>query len=244
VRALTARVAGALNDARWRHGVFWPLLVRTDRAWEEYVAGLSESGRRYLRKALKLNAGRTLRVVPFDGAQVRSFMDLWGRHYAFAPDFFSKLEALEKRGRMTCFAAVEGDRTVAVQLVETYGPYGRCHAPWFDKDALEASNLATFMWFGVLEHAMRERAFAWLDLGGGPLARLPSDHYKRRYAPEASPAVLRRCAACAFMFVVDPPRRHACPGCGTDAPLSWRGRAVLAVSRVPKPGRARTRRTA
>lgn len=247
---LTSRVGRALNDARWRHGVFWPLLVSTRRPWEEYLAALSESGRRYRRKAAKLNSDKAFAPAPFRPEEVRRFMDLWGRHFAFAPDYFDRLLRLEQQGRLACYAATAGGQTTALQLVEAYGPYGRCHAPWFDKDAHEESSLATYMWFSVIEHAVRAGRFEWLDLGGGPLSRLPEDHYKRRYGPDESGTFLRRCAPCGFMFVVDLARLRravACPSCGDGARVSWRGRAVLALSRVPKPGpsrRARTRRSA
>lgn len=248
---LLSRASAALNDARWRHGVFWPLLVSTRGRWEDYVERLSVNGRRYYRRAAKLNGEKAVRVVPFDRAQVASFMELWGRHFAFAPGYLSRLEALARRGRMTCFEARAGGTPVALQLVETYGPYGRCHAPWFDKPAHEAANLATFMWFAVIERAMRGGSFHWLDLGGGPASRLAPDHYKRRYAPEEGPRLLRRCPACAYMFVVEPESASgdlACPECGAACAVDWRARAVLAVSRLPSPAawraRARTTRSA
>lgn len=237
----------ALNAARWRHGVFWPVLVPTDRAWEEYLRGLSQHGRDNHKKAKALNAGVRFEAAAFSPERVRRFMDLWARHFRFPDGYLSRLEALAGAARLSCFEARAGGETIALQLVETYGPYGRCHAPWFDKAAFEKRLLATFMWFSLFEHAMRTRAYGWLDLWDGPPARLPPEHYKRRYRPLDDGSIVRACGTCAFMFVTEAARLRGplrCPSCAAPASVDWKGRAVLALSRLRKPAFARTRRPA
>jgi len=115
------------------------------------------------------------------------------------------------------FAAELNMEIISIHLVEKYGTYMRCQMPMYDKEIYHDRSLGTFMWFSLIKYAIEQHNIKYIDLGGGPLNKLPTYHYKRRYSPEDNKLLIRECYYCYYVFLFDPHHKRGeksiCPNC-------------------------------
>jgi hypothetical protein len=234
IKAVYRRARNALLESRWEEGLLLPILVRLDRTWQEYYEGLSKPARKNYKAAMGKNSDLTYESIEPDKETVKTFVDIWQKYYPFPKGELEKYMEIARKNWLLCFGARLNSNLMAIHLVEKYGTYLRCHAPWFDRELHEDRQLSTYMWFSLISHSLGDPDMKWLDLGGGPLHRLPQDHYKRRYNPEVTtPFFVKVCLNCSFHYLVDEKllhrRKMICPDCGNEEQLNLRRRLILSL---------------
>jgi len=178
-----------------------PLLIDVrSGSFETYLGSLAKTGRKNHRYAAKHNADLVYGPTPFDEVLISHFMRLWEqqdiegtrREWGFGLGF---LDLLHKHRKLLCLSATNADdprQVLALQFVEQHREYVFCHPPMYDKNLHADRYIAKFMWFGLIEYALKDPTIGWLDLGGGNqgtwkdllLDRERNDGYKWLYVAE------------------------------------------------------------
>jgi hypothetical protein len=232
IKAIYRKARLGLLESRWDEGLLLPILVRLDQSWQEYYEGLSKPARKNYKAAMRKNVDVSFESIEPNEDAITRFMDIWGKYYPFPEGELEKYMEIARKNWLLCFGARTNTQLIAIHLVEKYGAYLRCHAPWFERDTYHDRQLSTYMWFSLISCALRDPEAKWLDLGGGPLNRLPETHYKRRYNPErTAPFFVKICLDCSFHYLVDQKSLHRrkmiCPNCGNEEQLNLRRRFIL-----------------
>lgn len=232
-RRLVAKAIIGLREAQWKSGILWPILVNTSQTWDSYVNNLSKPAYKNYKKAKKENNDVAFTLHPFSQEVVFDFMNIWEKYNSFPRNYLERLKSLAKKKWLMSFVGTLKGELIILHLVEKYDGYVRCHAPWYDKYEYPKRNLSTFMWFSLIDYAINTNEIQWLDLGGGPLNRLPKDHYKRRYAPEDVTYFVAKCAVCQFMYLVEyeVKERGRCPHCYTEKHFGPKDFIILRLSK-------------
>lgn len=233
-RVLSSGTHRIVSDARWRHGVFWPVLVPVSDTWEKYQDSLSRPAKKNLRASLKANADLRYSDFSCDKREYDRFFDIWGRRFPFPDGERQKIWHMVESGRIDAYRAEGPDGVVGIHLVERFGRYARCHAPWFDFEQHEKRGLGSHFWFSLIQHSCSSGRYDWLDLGGGPIRKLNESHYKRRFSPVETSQFVRLCRSCGYNYLVPSrpmPAETHCPECGMHDPLRPIAHLALAISR-------------
>jgi hypothetical protein len=176
-----------------------------------------------MRTSAALNADCEYKLIEgFDRELVRRFISLWSNFYRTPPDFLETLTRTHENGWLRIRAAQVKDEYISIHLIEQYDRYALCHAPWFDRNAMRERSLGTHMWFRLIQQATEDPSIDFLDIGGGPVSSLPSDHYKRRYNPRDFGLRVKACLRCGYLKVFRDVREiMACSHCGASVGV-WR----------------------
>jgi len=153
-----------------------PLLVNVDSgSFADYIKSLAKTGKKNFKYVQKHNLDLTYTKIIFCPKLIDQFMDLWEQQEAagkrntwgISRGF---VELLDRKGNLLCFAAHKTDNkneVLSVHFVEKYGNYVDCHPPMYDKEKYTDRYIAKFMWFHLIEYAIKDPEIRWLDLGGG-----------------------------------------------------------------------------
>jgi hypothetical protein len=175
------------------------VIVETDYpSFNDYIATLSQPARKNWRECRKKNQDLRYEEVVFDYDKVKQFMEIWEQQlvrglvirWAFGPDH---IRELDKMGQIKVFAAYNNVGTVAMHFIQKRKGYWETHPPMYDKERYSNRMLGKWMWFNLINWAIRNNQMP-LNLGGGPddwqehlnnREKYPNPRYKFTFIPEA-----------------------------------------------------------
>ena len=144
------------------------ILVETGKfgSFDEYIRSLTKKSQKNFRYAMHHNQRVNHEEVPFDRDEVHFWMKLWERQLIRGEykEWAFGVEELEGKN-IKCFRATEGS-PIAFQFVEEIDGYINCHPVMYEKERYASRYLSKFMWFGLLDWAIRS-GIQIVDLGGG-----------------------------------------------------------------------------
>lgn len=151
------------------------ILVETQnfKTFQDYIASLGKPAKKNFEHVQKHNRDVVYEIAPYDRTDIEYFMRLWEQQlirgktvtWAFPVEH---VEDLNNRGVLKVFRAMKGQQVVAMHFVEVYENYVECHPPMYEKSLDNLKRyVAKFMWFGLINYAISEKAGWILDFGGG-----------------------------------------------------------------------------
>lgn len=175
------------------------VIIETDYpSFGAYIQSLSQPSRKNWRECRKKNQDLFYEEVDFNYEEVKKFMEIWEVQlvrgmpirWAFGPDH---IQDLDNRGVLKVFRAYNNVGTMAMHFIQERDGYWETHPPMYDKDRYENRMLGKWMWFNLINWAIRNKEVP-LNLGGGPddwrehlqnREKYPNPRYKFAFVPEA-----------------------------------------------------------
>lgn len=174
------------------------VIVETDySSFEEYLDTLSRPAWKNWKECRKRNQDLRYEEVDFDFAEVSCFMEIWQQQlvrgqpirWAFGPEHVRDIANMQE---LRVFRATSKVGPVAMHFIQKRGGYWECHPPMYDKDRYQDRMLGKWMWFNLINWAIRNKEMP-LNLGGGPddwqehllnREKYPNPKYKFAFVPE------------------------------------------------------------